>query len=516
MKKKLRGKVILILMVIALAIFIAYPPGEKINLGLDLQGGMHLVLQVITDDAINAEIDQAILRLQEQLKKKDIAYESMPPGEIGRFSVQGIDPAQEGPITEVLDEYFRDWDYTIIGNTVSLSVKPGVAMHYREQSVKMAQETIRNRVDELGLAEIPIQRQGGYGGDRIIVELPGVENPERYKNIIKTTAFLEWQLVHAGPAPDKETLLKDYEGKLPEDKEILRADPNSSEQGYYLLDRVAPITGKDLRNARRSVDEWGNPAVAFMLNSDGAKRFYKFTTDNIGKLLSVILDNRVYEVATIQDRISDSGIIHGRFTIEQADDLSMVLRAGALPASIQYLEERTIGPSLGADSVRRGLSAIIAALILVIFFMVFYYRLSGLNAVIALILNILILMGALAYFNAALTLPGIAGIILTIGMAVDANVLVFERIREELSSGKGILNSIASGFSRAFRTILDANVTTIIAAVFLFQFGTGPIRGFAITLIIGITASMFTAVFVSRVIFDLGSARKTKRDKLSI
>jgi preprotein translocase subunit SecD len=516
MKKRLRWKIILILVIIGLALVISYPPGKKINLGLDLQGGMHLVLQVITDDAINAETDQAILRLQEQLKNKDIGYETMSRGKIGHFSVQGINPSQEAQIKEILDDNFRaNWDYTIIGNTISLSLKSGVAMHYREQSVRMSQETIRNRIDEFGLAEIPIQRQGGYGGDRIIVELPGVENPERVKNIIKTTAFLEWKLVHAGSAPDEETLLKEFEGKLPEDKEILKADPSSSEKGYYLVDRVAQITGKDLRNARRSVDQWGNPAVAFMLNSDGAKRFYKFTSENIGKLLAVVLDNRIYEVATIEDRISDSGIIRGHFTIETADDLSMVLRAGALPASIKYLEDRTIGPSLGADSVRKGLFAIIAAFILVILFMVLYYRKSGFNAVVALILNIIILMGALAYFKAALTLPGIAGIILTIGMAVDANVLIFERIREELSTGKGILNSIAAGFARAFRTILDANVTTIIAAIFLFQFGTGPIRGFAITLIIGITASMFTAVFVSRVIFDVGSARK-KREKLSI
>jgi preprotein translocase subunit SecD len=516
MKKRLRWKIILILAIIGLALVLSYPPGKKINLGLDLQGGMHLVLQVITDDAINAEINQAILRLQEQLKKKNIGYGTISKGKIGHFSVQGINPSQEAQTKEILDEFFgSNWDYTIIGNTLSLSLKSGVIMHYREQSVRMSLETIRNRVDEFGLAEIPIQRQGGYGGDRIIVELPGVENPERVKNIIKTTAFLEWKLVYAGPASDEETLLKEFEGKLPEDKEILKADPSSSEKGYYLVDRVAPITGKDLRNARRSVDQWGNPAVAFMLNSDGAKRFYKFTSENIGKLLAVVLDNRIYEVATIESRISDSGIIRGTFTVEAADDLSMVLRAGALPASIKYLEDRTIGPSLGADSVRKGLSAIIAAFILVILFMVLYYRKSGFNAVAALILNILILMGALSYFKAALTLPGIAGIILTIGMAVDANVLIFERIREELSTGKGILNSIASGFARAFRTILDANVTTIIAAIFLFQFGTGPIRGFAITLIIGITASMFTAVFVSRVIFDVGSTRK-KREKLSI
>ncbi|MFQ5721765.1 MAG: protein translocase subunit SecD, partial [Candidatus Aminicenantales bacterium] len=222
------------------------------------------------------------------------------------------------------------------------------------------------------------------------------------------------------------------------------------------------------------------------------------------------------EVATIQDRISDSGILHGRFTVEEAEDIALVLRSGALPASIKYLEERTIGPSLGADSIRQGLIAAVTALILVMIFMVFYYRLAGLNAVTALILNIIILMGALAYFKATLTLPGIAGIILTIGMAVDANVLIFERIREELSSGKTIPSSITAGFSRAFRTILDANLTTIIAAIFLFQFGTGPIKGFAVTLIIGITASMFTAVFVSHLIFDLYLSKRKKREKLSI
>ena len=348
------------------------------------------------------------------------------------------------------------------------------------------------------------------------MELPGVENPERVKNIIKTTAFLEWKLVKAGPAPDQEALLKDFGGDVPGDMQVLRGDPRRTEGGYYLVSQVAAITGKDLLDARSSIDEWNNPAVSFSLNSDGARRFSKFTSENIGKPLSIVLDGKIQEVATIQDRISDSGIIHGRFTQEQAEDIALVLRAGALPASIKYLEERTIGPSLGADSIRKGLSATIMALILVMAFMIFYYRLSGINAVIALTLNIIILMGTLAYFKAVLTLPGIAGIILTIGMAVDANVLVFERIREELSSGKAILSSISSGFSRAFKTILDANVTTIIAAIFLFQFGTGPIKGFAVTIIIGITASMFTAVFVSRLIFDLFHSKRKKSGKLSI
>lgn len=515
MKKRLQWKVILVVAVVVLTLFLAYPPKDKIELGLDLKGGMHLVLQVVTDDAINIETDQEIMRLSEQLKKKDIEYKTITKGKIGQFSIKEINPDQEGQIKELLDDYFKEWNYSIIGKTVTLSLRANAAQYLRDQSVRQALETIRNRVDELGLAEPTIQRQG-LAGERIIVELPGVENPERVKNIIKTTALLEWKLVKGGPAPDRETLLKDLSGQVSEDMEILRGDPKRTEGGYYLVSRVAVVTGNDLRNARRSVDEWNNPAVAFSLKPDGGKRFYKITSENIGKPLSVVLDGKIQVVATIQDRISDSGIIHGRYTIEEAEDIALVLRAGALPASIKYLEERTIGPSLGADSIRQGFTAMIIALILILTFMVFYYRLSGFNAIAALILNILILMGALSYFKATLTLPGIAGIILTIGMAVDANVLVFERIREELAAGKNILSSIAAGFSRAFRTILDANMTTIIAAIFLFQFGTGPVKGFAVTLIIGITASMFTAVFVSHLIFDLLLSKRKRREKLSI
>ena len=516
MKKDLRWKVILVLIVIGLAIFLAYPPGEKIHLGLDLEGGMHLVLEVITEDALSIETDQEILRLEDELKKKNLTYKTIAKEGVSRFSIQEINLAQEREISDILDDLFRDWDYSVTGNTVSVSLKPAAVNYLKDLSVRQAKETIQNRVDELGLAEPTIQRQGT--GNRIIVELPGVENPDRVKNIIKTTALLEWKLVLGGPAPDQETLLQDFGGEIPPDAEVLKGDPERTEGGYYLVSKVAPVTGKDLINARRSVDEWNNPAVLFTLNAEAGRRFFKFTSDNLNKPLSIILDGKIQEVATIRDRIPDRGIIHGTFTIEMAEDLALILRAGPLPATVKYLEQRSIGPSLGKDSIRKGLSAMVIALILVIVFMVLYYRLSGFNAVAALTLNILIIMGILGYLgeNAVLTLPGIAGIILTIGMAVDANVLVFERIREELSSGKNVWSSIAAGFSRAFRTILDANVTTIIAAIFLFQFGTGPIRGFAVTLIIGITASMFTAVFVSRLIFDLTQSRKKKREKLSI
>ncbi|MGQ9471263.1 MAG: protein translocase subunit SecD [Candidatus Aminicenantales bacterium] len=501
--------------VLGLAIFLATPPKEKIKLGLDLKGGVHLALQVMTDDAVNIETDQAIARLQEQLKKKEIIIHNVIKVEPGNFKAQGIKPDDEGKVRDLLDEFFRDWNYSFSGDSVSIIIKPEIDRYIRDQAVNQALETIRNRIDQFGVAEPTIQRQG-LAGERIIVELPGVENPDRVKNIIRTTALLEFKLVKAGPAPDEETLLKDFDGQVPEDMEVVRGDPKRTQGGYYLVSKVAAITGKDLRTARRSTDEWNNPAVAFSLSPDGARRFEKVTSENIGKPLAIVLDGRIQSAPTIQDRISDSGIIHGRFTIEEAEDLALVLRAGALPASIKYLEERTVGPALGLDSIRKGVRAGISALLVVVAFMVFYYRLSGINAVIALIFNILIIFGGLGYFHATLTLPGIAGIILTIGMAVDANILIFERIREELAAGKGVMSSLSAGFSRAFRTILDSNLTTVIAAIFLFQFGTGPVKGFAVTLIIGILASMFTAVFVSRLIFDFVLSRKRRPDRLSI
>jgi preprotein translocase subunit SecD len=509
--------VILAVGVTALAIYLAYPPAQKINLGLDLQGGIHLVLQVVTEDAITIETDQEITRLQDQLKKKDITYKTIVKRKLGQLSVQGILSDQEGKLRDLLDESFQEWDYSIISDAATLTMKPSVQQYLKEQSVTQALETIRNRVDQFGVAEPTIQRQG-LAGNRIIIELPGVDDPERVKNLIKTTAILEWKLVKAGPAPDEQTLLAPYGGTVPEDAEVVKGDPKRTEGGYYLLDRVAVVTGKDLRTVRQSVDEWNSPAVSFSLNPEGGRRFEKLTAENIGNSIAIMLDKRVISAPRVEDRIpaASGGIIRGRFTAEDAEDLVVVLRAGALPASIKYLEERTIGPSLGADSVRKGLASCIVALLLVMAFMVFYYRLSGVNAIVALVLNMVLLAGALGYFKATLTLPGIAGVILTMGMAVDANVLIFERIREELLAGKSILNSIATGFSRAFSAILDSNLTTIISAIFLFQFGTGPVKGYAVTLIIGIAASMFTAVFISRLIFDLTVTKKKKREKMSI
>jgi preprotein translocase subunit SecD len=514
MKKGLRWKILLTLAVLAVSIIISYPITKKIKLGLDLKGGMHLVLQVLSEDAVTMETDQEILRLQELFKKNNITAAGMIKDAPGRFTIQGINPDQEGQVKDQLDQYLRDWDYSFTGTSVRVSFKTAAMTAIKDAAVTQSVETIRNRVDQFGVAEPIIQR---YGREQLIVELPGVDNPERVQNIIKTAALLEWKLVRSGPAPDEATLLKDYAGKVPDDMQVVMVSPKARaiEGGsYFLLNRVATVTGKDLRMVRRSMDEWNNPAVSFGLKADGARRFETLTGDNIGKRLAIVLDGKVQSAPVINARIGDEGIIQGHFTMEDANDLVIVLKAGALPAGIKTLENRTIGPSLGADSVRSGLLAGLIAVLSVMVFMVVYYKLSGVNAIIALFLNLIIMFGALSYFRATLTLPGIAGVILGIGMAVDANVLIFERIREESALGKSILNSISLGFSRAFSAIFDSNLTTIISAVFLFQFGTGPIKGYAVTLIISLVANLFTAVFVSHLIFDATHGKNTQ--KLSI
>jgi len=503
MKKNLQWKVVLTLLIVGGAIFLAYPfNDQKIKRGLDLKGGIHLVLQVMTDDSINIETDQEVARMEDLLKRNSITFTKVTKEGLGRISVQGTLADQEGKTRDLFDEYTRDWDYSFTGDRANLSLKPLVVQFLRDQAVSQAKETIDNRVNGLGVSEPLIQRQGS---DKIIVELPGVDDPERVKELIKVTAILEWKLVKAGPAADEATLLQATNGQVPDDAEVVRGDPKRGQGGYYLVDKVAVVTGKDLRTIRRTQDEWNNPAVAFSLNADGGARFEQVTGANVGKEIAIILDNKVQSAPVVQNRISraQGGVIQGRFTPQEADDLVVILKAGALPAGIKYLEERTIGPTLGADSIRQGLMAGLVAIVAVMAFMVVFYKLSGINAVIALILNILILFGALAYFKAALTLPGIAGIILSIGMAVDANVLIFERMKEELAIGKGVISSVSQGFSRAFSAIFDSNLTTIISAIFLFQFGTGPIRGYAVTLTISLIANLFTAVFVSHLLFDL-------------
>ncbi len=507
MKSSLRWRVILVLGVTALALFLAYPPSQKIKLGLDLKGGIHLVLQVMTEDAVNAETDQEIARLQEVFKRESITFTTAAKEKPGRFYIEGLALDQEAKAKDVVDKYTQDWEYSFVGDRMSFTLKPTAIQFLKDQAVNQTLETLRNRIDTFGVAEPLIQRQGS---DRLVVELPGIEDPERVKNLIKVTAVLEWKLVKAGPTETEAALLGGEGATVPPDAEIVRGDSKRSASGYYLVDKVAAVTGKDLRSVRRSQDEWNSPAVAFSLSPEGSRRFEQVTGDNIGKAIAIILDSKVISAPRVEDKISGSGIIRGRFSLEEADDLVTVLKAGALPAGIQYLEERTIGPALGSDSVRQGLLAGLVAIVAIMAFLVVFYRLSGLNALAALILNIVLLFGALAYFHATLTLPGIAGIILSIGMAVDANVLIFERIKEEQAVGKGVRNAIAQGFGRAFSAIFDSNLTTIISAVFLFQFGTGPIKGYAVTLIIGLLANLFTAVFVSRVIFDAAVSKTAK------
>jgi preprotein translocase subunit SecD len=514
MKKNLQWKVAVALVVIAGSIFLAYPFNDKkIKRGLDLKGGIHLVLKVLTDDSINMETDQEIARLEELLKKNSLTFQKITKEGLGRIAVQGTLADQESKTRDLFDEYTRDWDYSFTGDRANLTLKPLVAQFLRDQSVSQAKETIDNRINTFGVAEPLIQRQGA---DKIVVELPGVDDPDRVKDLIKVTAVLEWKLVKAGPAADEATLLQATNGQVPDDAEVLKGDAKRGQGGFYLVDKVATVTGKDLRTIRRTQDEWNNPAVAFSLNADGGARFEQVTGANIGKQIAIILDKKVQSAPIVEDRISraQGGVIRGRFTAQEADDLVVVLKAGALPAGISYLEERTIGPALGADSIRQGLIAGLVAIIAVMTFMVIFYKLSGLNAVAALILNVVILFGALAYFKATLTLPGIAGIILAIGMAVDANVLIFERMKEELAVGKGVLSAVSQGFSRAFTAIFDSNLTTIISAIFLFQFGTGPIRGYAVTLTISLVANLFTAVFISHLLFDLTVKKSAK--KLSI
>ena len=511
MKKGLRWKIILTVAVLAVSIFVASPIQDKIKLGLDLKGGIHLVMQIMTEDAVVMETDQEILRLQDVFKKNAITFGTMTRLAPGKFAIQGLNPDEEGKAREQLDQYLRDWDYSFNGPVGTVTMKAAAMQLMKDQAVEQSVETIRNRIDQFGVAEPIIAR---YGREQLIVELPGVDNPDRVQYIIKTAAVLEWKLVKAGPAADEATLLKDFGGKVPDDMEVVKGDPKRRAEGFYLVTKVAAVTGKDLRLVRRSQDEWGQPAVAFQLKADGARRFEQVTGENIGKQLAIILDKKVQSAPNINARISDSGIIQGNFTIEAADDLVLILKAGALPAGIKTLENRTIGPSLGADSIRAGFLSALIALVAIMAFMLLYYKASGINAIVTLIFNQIILFGALAYFRATLTLPGIAGIILGIGMAVDCNVLVFERIREEYRTGKTILNSISLGFSRAFRTIFDSHMTTIISAVFLFQFGTGPIKGYAVTLIISLVANLFTAVFVSHWIFDLTYSAKSQ--KLSI
>jgi preprotein translocase subunit SecD len=517
MYKDLKWKIPLILAVVLGAVWLAYPLKEKISLGLDLQGGMHLVLEVKVEKAVEASLD----RLADDIKR-DIAEEDLEVDRVKvlfsvrQVNVRMVDNLDLPPVKTILGNYpfFSIVSEDSDGLGLVYQMSEDQVKQIEQNAVSQGLETIRNRVDQFGVSEPTIQAQGE---NRILVQLPGVKDPERAINLIGKTARLEFKLLD-----EENSLQQALAGEIAEESEILNQRIENKETGVitkepFLLKKRTVLTGETLTGAEVRFDsDFNEPYVSLNFNSVGAMIFQQVTRENIKKRLAIVLDDNVYSAPVIQDEIvGGRAQITGRFTSEEARDLAIILRAGALPAPVVILENRTVGPSLGQDSINKGITSIIYGGLLVVAFIAVYYKLSGIIAVVALFLNIVLLAGALAYFGASLTLPGIAGIILTVGMAIDANVLVFERIREELRIGKTVRAAIDAGFSKAFRTIVDANITTFIAAVVLFQFGTGPIKGFAITLCIGIAASMFTAVFVSRAIFD-GTMSKRKLDKLSI
>lgn len=509
MSRNVQWKLLAVVAVTAAAAAAIYPPADRIRLGLDLEGGVHMVLRVQTDDALRVESETAAEQLGEQLELQGITVASVSAVEPTVIRVEGTPGDRDAEFRRIADDqlsasYNRE---TGAGGTYTFTMRPPVESTLRDESVRQALQTIERRVNELGVAE-PIVAPYSVGGHQILVQLPGVSDVARAKEIIRNTALLELKIVEDGPAATREDLLESRNGVTPPEMEVVSGAAGGFEPGapagaaYYLVRRVAAVTGRDLRNARPSLDEFNQPAVSFSFNREGAARFGEVTGANIGRNLAIILDGRVQTAPRIESRINAEGRITGSFTQQEASDLSLVLRSGALPASLTYLEERTVGPTLGADSVRAGVAASVAGLVAVAVFMLFYYRLAGINAIVAVAMNLLVLMGFMAYVGAVLTLPGIAGLILTIGIGVDSNVLIFERIKEELRSAKGVRAAVAAGFDRVLLTILDTHVASLIAAAFLFQFGSGPIRGFATTLAIGLVSNVFTAVFVSRTIFE--------------
>ena len=493
---------------------------KALKLGLDLRGGVHLVLRVHTDEALRTSTGTTSEQLRSAASAAGVNVTSVSITSPTSFRVEGVPQDRDAEFRRVADEitganYGRNPG---AGGAYDFAMRPNIAQQMREQTVVQAQETIERRVNELGVSEPNISVYGNTG-DQLLVQLPGTYDVARAKEIIRSTAQLKLKIVEAGPASSADALLTQYGGKLPDDMEVINGAASSAAAGgtqYYLVKKLAPITGQDLRIARPTLDENGRPAVGFSLTRAGAAKFSKLTGENIGRLLAVILDNRAETVATIQMQINDEGRISGSFTQEEVADHVLTLNSGALPAGMSYLEERLIGATLGADSIRSGVLASLAGLVLVILFMLSYYKLSGINAIVAMVCNLIVLLGLMAYAGASMTLPGIAGFILTMGMGVDSNVLIFERIKEELAGGSGPRQAVDRSFDRVFLTLLDTHVTSLIAAAFLFQFGTGPIRGFATTLVIGLLTNLFTSIFVSKTLFEVGLQRRPAQAALSI
>jgi preprotein translocase subunit SecD len=519
MNKNLRWKVILILVIVAGAVALFYPPSQKIRLGLDLKGGVHMVLRVQTDDALKLETELTSEHLREAATEKGInglTITAQPPTTI---AITGVPSAQDAQFRALATEQSANrFDVNPQGGgNYTMTMRLAEQTATKESAVQQSLQTIERRVNELGVSE-PIVAPHGTAGNQILVQLPGVTDVARAKQIIRSTAMLQMEIIEGGPAESEDALKQQHGGIIPPDLIVMPGN-DSTQAGrlvYYLVKRVPPITGSDLRDAKAGLDENNLPAVIFTMTRQGADKFGALTGNNVGKPLAIILDHKVQSVANIQERIRENGRITGNFTQEEVQDISLMLRSGALPTDLTYEEERTVGPTLGADSIRAGVLASIGGLILVALFMLTYYKLSGVNAIVSIVLNLVILLGFMAQIGAVMTLPGIAGFILTIGMGVDSNVLIFERIKEELAAGKGPRAAINAGFDRVFLTILDTHVSSLISAGFLFQFGTGPIRGFATTLVFGLLANVFTAVFVSRTLFELELSARRQPSTLSI
>lgn len=539
MKKNLKARTAVIIVTILVCIYgiiglpkstadLAQNVRNNIKLGLDLKGGSHLVLQVQVQDAVKADADQTMDRLKEDLKKQNITWTSMDrsdPQTVAEadrveISAKGVPATESSAFRSLVSERYSTYILTAVNSTdYTMRLKPSDLITLKRDTVQRTIDTINNRINQLGVSETSVQQYGRAGADyEILVQLPGVDDPARVKDLIGTAAVLEIDDVKDGPFPSRDAALAQHGGVLPLNTKLAKALPRGTSEGeqWYLVGRAPVISGSEMRNARPGQDEFRKWETNFTLSPDGGKRFGRYTEANIGNRLAVVLDNQIVSVATIQSRIEDSGRITGLGSEQESVDLSRFLRSGSLPAGVKYMEENSVGPSLGADSIHEGMMAGVAGLAAVVFVMLLYYKRSGVNAVLALILNTIILLAAISYFGAALTLPGIAGVILTVGMAVDSNVLIFERIREELRAGKAVIAAVDTGFNKAFLTIVDTHVTTVVSCAFLFLFGEGPVRGFAVTLTIGLIANMFTAVFVSRTIFEYELSGQRRLETLSI
>jgi preprotein translocase subunit SecD len=521
--KRFSIRLVIVLAVVVAAVVYCIPtfkpeiwPYKKVSLGLDLQGGMHLVLEVNTDKVVESAVERYGQELRDLVRKnqiQNIQVERPGPYRIA-VQVQGkenIDKFKALLEKELRELRLSNHSESADSYSVVMDLPDNEVSHMKKLAVDQALETIRNRVDQFGVAEPDIRRQGE---NRILVQLPGIQDTQRAKDLIGRTALLEFKLVD-----ETHDVNAALQGNVPPGSEILyKLDEDLTTKRVtrtpFLLKKSALLTGAALTDARVQLDsQYGEPYVSIEFDRKGARTFERVTGENVGKRLAIVLDNKVYSAPVIQEKIAGGKArITGRFTMEEARDLAIILRAGALPAPVTVLEERTVGPSLGADSIRSGLISILVGGLLVLVFMGIYYKLSGWLADFEVILDLVLIGACLAAFGATLTLPGLAGVILTIGMAVDNNVLIYERIREELRLGKTARGAVDAGFDRATTTIMDANITTLISAVVLFQFGTGPVKGFAVTLSIGVIASMFTAIVVSRLIFNYFlDVRKIKR-----